>query len=179
VAALGSSANTAIFSLFNSIMLRTLPVEHQLIQLKTKYPGAPRVNAYWSWRSYEHFRDHNHVFSALTGTSFDNLLRVQTGNSEPESVIGENVLGDYFPVLSLKPAIGRLIGPEDVAASGAATVAVVSSSTGRQGSIAILRFSASASSCRTYRGRLSELRREDMPGHVAAMHVRAIAQVSP
>jgi putative ABC transport system permease protein len=118
--ALGIGANTAIFSLLNTVMLRTLPVEHpeQLVEFLQKYPGEPRGGGYWGWTSYEHFRDHSQVFSALTGTSFDNLAAVRTEGTEPETMILENVLGNYFPVLGLKAAIGRLIGPEDVPANG-------------------------------------------------------------
>src|SRR5579871_3458000 len=70
--ALGIGANTAIFSLFDTVILRTLPVAHpeQLVELLQRYPGEPRGNGYYGWSTYEHFRDHNHVFSALTGTSF-------------------------------------------------------------------------------------------------------------
>ena len=126
--ALGIGANTAIFSLFNTVMLRTLPVSHpeQLVELLQKYPGEPRGNGYYSWPTYEHFRDHNHVFSALTGMSFDTLARVRKEGSEPETLIVENVLGNYFAVLGLKPAIGRLIGPEEVPATGDGDVVVVS-----------------------------------------------------
>src|ERR1700690_120203 len=125
--ALGIGANTAIFSLFNTVMLRTLAVEHpeQLVEILQKYPGEPR-GGYWSWPSYEHFRDHNHVFSGLTGTGFDNLSHVRTEGSEPETLIQENVLGNYFQVLGLKPALGRLIVPADVPARGDGDVAVVS-----------------------------------------------------
>ena len=61
---LGIGANTAIFSLINTLMLRMLPVREpgQLVELLHRYPGEPRVNAF-SWQSYEHYRDHNHVFS--------------------------------------------------------------------------------------------------------------------
>jgi predicted permease len=125
---LGIGANTAIFSLLNTVLLRTLPVENpdELVELLQKYPGEPRGNGYWTWGSYEHFRDHNHVFSALTATGFDNLMRVRTDDSEVETVIGENVLGNYFAVLGLKPAIGRLIDVEDVPATGDGNVVVVS-----------------------------------------------------
>jgi hypothetical protein len=109
--ALGIGANTAIFSLFNTVMLRTLPVAHpeQLVEFLQKYPGEPRGDGYWGWASYEYYRDNNHVFSAMTGMSFDNLALVRTEGSESETVIRENVLGNYFQVLGLNPAIGRLI----------------------------------------------------------------------
>lgn len=125
--ALGIGANTAIFSLFNTVMLRTLPVEHpeQLVELLQKYPGEPR-GGYWSWRSYENIRNHNQVFSALTGTGFDNLMRVRIEGSEPETVIGEDIRANYFEFLGLKPALGRLISGEDAPASGDGEVVVVS-----------------------------------------------------
>jgi macrolide transport system ATP-binding/permease protein len=73
--ALGIGANTAIFSLINAIMLRQMPVERpdQLVEFVEKRPGEDRNDDYMEWSSYEHFRDNNHVFSALTGVSFDNI----------------------------------------------------------------------------------------------------------
>ena len=126
--ALGIGANTAIFSLFYTIVLRQLPVAHpeQLVELLYQDPGQPRSDGYRKWDEYENVRDHNHVFSALTGMTFDNLARVQVEGSDPESLILENVLGNYFEVLGLKPAIGRLTTEEDVPASGDAGVVVVS-----------------------------------------------------
>ncbi|HEV2689265.1 MAG TPA: ABC transporter permease, partial [Bryobacteraceae bacterium] len=126
--ALGIGANTAIFSLFYTVTLRTLPVAHpeQLVEFLYKDPGQPRSDGYRSWDEYENIRDHSHVFSALTGMTFDNLASVHVDGGEPETVILEDVLGNYFQVLGLKPAIGRLSGPEDVPANGEAEVAVVS-----------------------------------------------------
>lgn len=125
--ALGIGANTAIFSLFDAILLRTLPVSHpeQLVELLQKYPGEPR-GGYWSWRSYEHIREQNQVFSALTGTGFDNAMQVRTEVSEPETLICENIRANYFEFLGLKPAIGRLIGPEDAPVNGDGEVVVIS-----------------------------------------------------
>ena len=126
--ALGIGANTAIFSLFDTIVLRSLPVAHpgQLVEFLENDPGQPRSSSYWEWESYELFRDHNHVFSDLTGMSFDNLASVHIDGSEAETLIEENVLGNYFRVLGLTPVVGRLIGPEDVPASGMGNAVVVS-----------------------------------------------------
>jgi putative ABC transport system permease protein len=126
--ALGIGANTAIFSLFNTIVLHKLPVAHpeQLVEFLQDHPGQPLSSSYWDWESYELFRDHNHVFSALTGMSFDNLASIRVEGSDSETLIQENVLGNYFRVLGLTPAIGRFFTPEDVPASGIGSVVVVS-----------------------------------------------------
>ena len=129
--ALGIGANTAIFSLLNTVMLRMLPVAHpeQLVEVLQQYPGEPRGYGNGSFRSLQHFRDNNHVFSELTTTWFhDQVARVQGEGSEPETLGLEMVPGNYFSFLGLKPVIGRVIGPEDVPASGEGTVAVVSRS---------------------------------------------------
>lgn len=125
--ALGIGANTAIYSLFYTIMLRQLPVAHpeQLVEFLFSDPGQVRDDGYWSWDRYEYVRDHNHVFSALTGMTFDNLASLRLQGSDPETVIEESVLGNYFQVLGLKPSIGRLTGPEDVPASGDGEAAAV------------------------------------------------------
>jgi predicted permease len=111
--ALGIGANTAIFSLINTLMLRLLPVPHpeQLVELLSVYPGEPRTNGF-SWQFYELFRNNNHVFSGLIGAEHSHF-NVRVEGREPETVDGEYVVGDFFPVLGLKPLIGRLIGPED------------------------------------------------------------------
>jgi predicted permease len=126
--ALGIGANTAIFSLVETAMLRMLPVSHpeELVELLQKYPGEPRGNGYWTWRSYEHFRNNNHVFSALIGTSIDNRARLEAEGLEPQTGIREYVTGNYFVDLGVKPAIGRLIGPEDNPAGPESALAVVS-----------------------------------------------------
>ena len=126
--ALGTGANSAIFGLFYTVMLHKLPVAHpeELVELLYKDPGQARSDGYRRWDEFENIRDHNHVFSALTGMTFDNLARVQAEGAAPETVILENVLGNYFETLGLKPAIGRLTTAGDVPASGDAGVVVVS-----------------------------------------------------
>jgi predicted permease len=126
--ALGIGANTAIFSLFYTIMLRQLPMAQpeQLVQFLLTIPGEPRNDGYFAWDKYEYLRDHNHVFSGFTGMSFDNLAAVRADGSDPETLVLENVAGNYFQVLGLKPAIGRLTGPEDVLAGSDGDAVVVS-----------------------------------------------------
>ena len=71
--ALGIGANTAIYSLFYTIMLRQLPVAHpeQLVEFLFSDPGQVCDDGYWwSWERDEYVRDHNHVFSALPDRSW-------------------------------------------------------------------------------------------------------------
>src|SRR6185437_15643103 len=95
--ALGIGANTAIFSLIDTLMLRLLPVREpdQLVELLQKYPGEPRGNGFWSWQSYQYFRDDNHVFSGLIAFT-GSRLSLRGNGLEPEPVDGEFVVGDYF-----------------------------------------------------------------------------------
>ena len=126
--ALGIGANTAIFSLVETAMLRMLPVRHpeQIVELLQKYPGEPRGNGYWSWRSYEHIRDNNDVFSAVIGTSIDNRARLASDGSEAAFGIAEYVTGNYFADLGVKMAMGRPVSPDDNPVSADGAVAVVS-----------------------------------------------------
>jgi len=126
--ALGIGANTAIYSLFYTIMVRALPVAHpeQLVELVRNSPSELHWAGYWGWGKYEYLRDHNHVFSGITGMGFDNLAQVRIPGFDPETLILETVPENYFRVLGLKPAIGRFFRPEDVPASGDGDAAVVS-----------------------------------------------------
>jgi putative ABC transport system permease protein len=110
--ALGIGANVAVFSLINAVMLQPLPVRHpeNLVELLFKFPGDPRLNEYW-WMDYEHLRDGNDVFSNLIAVSLDHR-QVSNDALAPEVVACMYVGGDFFDVLGIRPAIGRLIGPE-------------------------------------------------------------------
>ena len=124
--ALGIGANTAIFSLINALMLRMLPVHDpgRLVELLFKAPGQDHFNAF-DWQNYEHYRENNHVFSGLIASS-DTPFAIHGDGLEPEIVRGGFVTPNYFSVLGVVPALGRLIGPEDSSAGSAANVAVVS-----------------------------------------------------
>ena len=123
--ALGIGANTAIFSLINTLMLRPLPVRdpEQLVQLLSRFPGEPRLSPF-SWRQYEHFRDHNQSFSDLLAVS---RARVQVSGDglEPETIDGEYVAGNFFTALGVQPAYGRVIDARDDQVNSASAASVV------------------------------------------------------
>jgi len=124
--ALGIGANTAIFSLVNALMLRTLPVRDpgRLVELLFKAPGQDHFNAF-DWRNYEHYRQNNHVFSGLIAAS-DTPFTIRGDGLEPQIVRGGFVSTNYFSTLGVNPALGRLIGPEDGSPGSSPDVAVVS-----------------------------------------------------
>jgi predicted permease len=125
--ALGIGANTAIFSVINTLMLRSLPVSHpeQLVELLSRYSGEPRLSSF-SWRHYEHFRDHNQSFSDLLAVSRARF-QVTVEGFEPETIDGEYVAGNFFTALGVRPALGRVIdGHDDQLGSATAASAVVS-----------------------------------------------------
>ncbi len=126
--ALGIGANTAIYSLFYTIMVRPLPVPHseQLVELVRNSPSEFHWAGYWGRAKYDYLGDRNHVFSGITGMSFDNLAQVRIPGSDPDTLILESVPENYFRVLGLNPAIGRFFRPDDVPATGDGDVAVVS-----------------------------------------------------
>ncbi|MBI3400368.1 MAG: ABC transporter permease, partial [Acidobacteria bacterium] len=125
--ALGIGANTAIFSLVNTLILRPLPVRHpeQLVELLSVYPSDPAGN-WFPWKYYQQYRAQNHVFADLIGTSSAQFQLTRDG-SEAETIDGEYVEGTFFRALGVQPALGRLFGPEDDRVGTAnAAVAVVS-----------------------------------------------------
>jgi predicted permease len=131
--AVGIGANAAIFSLVDQVLLRQLPVAepNRLVMLKytgsdtghtSVYGGDPQ--AYFSYPMYRDLRDQNGVFSGMLAM-FPAQVGVQWRNT-PSLANSELVSGNYFSLLGVQPALGRLFLPEDSATRGAAPFAVLS-----------------------------------------------------
>jgi predicted permease len=125
--ALGIGANTAIFTMMNGLMLHTLPVRDpgQLVELLHQASGEPAFNGF-SWDAYRIMRDGNHVFSDLFVGSTMNFAPIRADKLQPQTVFLGSVGGTFFQALGVRPAAGRLIGPEDVHVGYHAPVAVIS-----------------------------------------------------
>ena len=124
--ALGIGANTAIFSLINTLILRPLPVHEpgRLVEILGRY-GETRGNQ-TPWKYYEALRDGNHVFSDLVATA-PARFRLTGNGLAAELTDGEFVAGNYFSALGLRPAAGRLLGPgDDRLGASTSAVAVIS-----------------------------------------------------
>jgi len=131
--ALGIGANTAIFSLTNQILLRTLPVPNpeQLVRLRSPGPNPGRVRTafdgdagVFSYPMYKDLRERASLFYGLLAW-FDLELNV-SGRGSTETAKGELVSGNYFETLGVNPAFGRLFSMSDETAPGANPVAVLS-----------------------------------------------------
>ena len=126
--ALGIGANTAIFSLINTLMLQTLPVRdpQQVVALLHHYPAPdePHDNTF-SLQTYHLMRDHNDVFSGLIASS-NKQLHVRAEGLESQIVNSSFAEGGFFSLLGMNAALGRLIGPEDDRVSEPSAVAVLS-----------------------------------------------------
>ncbi len=130
--ALGIGANAAIFSLTDQVLLRLLPVQkpEELVVLHSPGPQHGRNwsdgdrGAAWSYPMYKDLRDHNEVFSGLLAR-FATQASV-SGQGQTELANAELVTGNYFEVLGVRPALGRIFNPQDETTPGANPVVVLS-----------------------------------------------------
>jgi len=123
--ALGIGANTTIFSLINAVLLRPIPVEDvdSLASVFTSYTGGDRYSI-TSYPDYEDLRDHNEVFAELAAQAYFPMgLR---GDGGTDVVMGQLVSWNYFSVLGVDPALGRVFRPEEDQTQGTHPVAVLS-----------------------------------------------------
>ncbi len=124
--ALGIGANTAIFSLINTMLLRPLPVAEpeRLIFLNNVAEKGDRDFPTNSYPNYRDFRDRNDTLSGLIAYRLAPVSLSHDGTNE--RLWGYLVTGNYFEVLGINPALGRLFNEDDDKKPGAHTVAVIS-----------------------------------------------------
>jgi predicted permease len=130
--ALGIGANTAIFSLTDQVLLRELPVRdpQQLVIVrasgwKTGHTSSDGDDsASFSFPEYKDLRQHAPGFAGLLAR-FGLSLNV-AANGHTDRAPGELVSGNYFEVLGVKPALGRVFSPSDETAPGGNPLAVLS-----------------------------------------------------
>src|SRR5262245_61645862 len=123
--ALGIGANTAIFSVMDSLLLKRLPVKDPL-RLVVLY-NVRETNPYnsFSYPVFEQFRRRSRAFSGIFAVAEPGTMRLTTNNEQFENVQVSRVSANYFNVLGVEAAIGRTIH-EDDEQSGDQTLVVLS-----------------------------------------------------
>jgi putative ABC transport system permease protein len=123
--ALGIGANTAIFSLMNAVLLRSLPVRNpaQLVKLSTATPAEPEREGALSLAMIQQLRKDQRVFSNLFVWMGGGIENVEANGVKYIASISE-VSGEYFPTLGIKPRLGRYIAQADVGLDSGTSAAV-------------------------------------------------------
>ena len=132
ILALAIGANIAVFSVVNTLLLRPLPFPNasQLLWIAPPPTACGLSCATYSADAFEELRARNRTFQDITGyeafSSSDNLRL--TGRGEPQSATGIDVIGNFFQVLGVQPARGRLFSPDDDVRGGPHPVTLLTDS---------------------------------------------------
>jgi predicted permease len=132
--ALGIGANTAIFSLLDAVMLRSLPIKQpsELVLLGMgKWQGISDgfgVTELYSYPFYREMQRQNAVFSDVTAlmSMLNGVHGFVEGRDQSEPMNVQLVAGTYFPTLGVKPIMGRALTDDDDKVEGNSPVAVIS-----------------------------------------------------
>ena len=122
--ALGIGANTAIFSLINAVMLRSLPVQDPdrlVLITRMRDEGKP---ASVSYLLFQHFRSSLQSISVSAADRVSQPTIVIDGSDEVAEA--DLVSGDYFSLLGVEPAVGRLLTASDDLIAPESPAAVIS-----------------------------------------------------
>jgi putative ABC transport system permease protein len=111
--ALGIGANTAIFSLVSAVLIRPLSFNQPdmlvMVWEDASFAGFPLNTP--APANYADWKAQNHVFEGMAATEWRDFSL--TGDGEPEKVSAYGVTSDFFPLLGVEPALGRVFLPEE------------------------------------------------------------------
>jgi putative ABC transport system permease protein len=131
--ALGIGANAAVFTLFDQVLLRMLPVQHPESLVRFQWTGGfsgsmssfgGDSDNYFSYPAYKELRDHNQVFDGILAAD-----KAQVGiswHNQAENDDAEVVSGNYFQLLGLHAVLGSLFTQQDDTQKNANPVTVLS-----------------------------------------------------
>jgi predicted permease len=126
--ALGIGANTAIFSILYAVLLRPLPYPDSgrlmILETTIAHPGKPlEVFPFWSYPRFQFVRANNEAFEGMAAFSDEEFSL--TDSADPERLEVEVVSPDYFRILGIKAALGRVFLPDEDKIPGGHPVALV------------------------------------------------------
>jgi predicted permease len=125
--ALGIGANTAVYSYFNGIVLRLLPVDQADELIALYKDGGPQYAHNFPYPFYLQLQERTDLFSGVLCFSGDGPSRLTTQDDQAVwRVWPEAISGNYFELLRVHPALGRLITSADAKAPGVEANAVIS-----------------------------------------------------
>jgi putative ABC transport system permease protein len=109
--ALGIGANTAIFSVVHAVLLRRLPYPDpgRLVVMRERHIHHCCTGV--AWPTFLDWRDQNRSFQAIAGFREDHVML--SGLGEPEMLRSAQVSAEFFPLLGVRPALGRFFGAAD------------------------------------------------------------------
>lgn len=116
---LGIGTNAAIFNLLHAVLLRSLPVpDAQQLHLLSVIKNQGDDGGIFSYPIFAEMQRALGNKASLAGYSSIDSMRSAVGNGEPQPVNVQLVSGDFFQVLGVTSQAGRLLVPQDNAASG-------------------------------------------------------------
>ena len=117
--ALGIGVNSLMFSLVDAVLFRPLPVRASERLLRVGTTFGSHASSGVSYPMLEDFREQSEAFVGLAGSSDGNVVYVRANDEQPERVPATLVSGNFFSLLGVRPALGRLISePDDVTPGG-------------------------------------------------------------
>ena len=108
--ALGVGASTAIFSVFNTLVLRPLPVRDPASLFQVQHRGDAGVFDSSTYALYEHLKDRTTIAGAFQVDPASTTRALVDGQAE--SLVAQHVTDGYFDVLGIRPVIGSVIAPQ-------------------------------------------------------------------
>jgi predicted permease len=124
VLAVGIGAAIAVFTVFNALVFRPLPLPHpeQLAQFSGIYRNNSSIPI--SYPMFAELQREQHAFSGICGWSAGTNFNVEANGSVTASAV-HSVTGNYYTVLGVSPLMGRLISPGDTQGNRISQVAVI------------------------------------------------------
>jgi predicted permease len=114
--ALGISANTAVFSIVDAVLLRDLPYKHpqRLVAVWCSEVGRPETKIFAPYRDFEEFKAHSQSFEDLAVLTWARAGEILAWSGSPHEVVAIPASANFFSLLGIPAAQGRTFRPDDL-----------------------------------------------------------------